>query len=282
MNADPGAKDVSAAAVSETALGGHPLLQPFPTGWDSVIAGLVETVGSDQFPAALHHAAACCCPFDSLVVTLYPGSAPPRSLFHTLDRLQAAVAVDFYASGPYLLDPLFLACRNRTAPGVYSVLDLAPEAFVRSEYYRTFFRKNHIVDELGLLIPDGAERWIVVSLARDLTKPRFDGAEIARVGAVFATVAAAVRRQWGTGETGETGLLDLRMESFAADRLSPREREIVLLVLQGHSTPSAAALLGISEGTVKVHRHHAYAKLGIASQAELFSLAMRHLAASPS
>lgn len=262
------------------------MLPALAPGWDAVLAELVTAVGAEGFPGALHRAAAACCAFDSMVVTLHPGSAPPRALHHTLDRLQAAVAVDFYASGPYLLDPLYLACRARRAPGVYSVLDLAPEAFVRSEYYRTFFRKNHIVDELGLLVPDGpsdaAERWIVVSLARDLTKPRFGAAEIAAVAGLFATLAAAIRRHWGSGETGAPARLDDRLESFGAGRLSPREREILLLVLQGHSTPSAAALLGISEGTVKVHRHHAYARLGIASQAELFSLAMRHLAAAPS
>ena len=68
------------------------------------------------------------------------------------------------------------------------------------------------------------------------------------------------------------------MQTFGSGVLTPREPEVVRLILQGHSTPSAAAYLGIAQGTVKVHRHHAYAKLGISSQAELFSMASRHLA----
>lgn len=75
--------------------------------------------------------------------------------------------------------------------------------------------------------------------------------------------------------------LEEKLDSFGADILSPREAEVVRLVLQGHSTPSAAAYLGISEGTVKVHRHHAYAKLGISSQAELFSMATRFFISPP-
>ena len=35
--------------------------------------------------------------------------------------------------------------------------------------------------------------------------------------------------------------------------------------------------LGIAEGTVKNHRKHIHAKLGISSQAELFALFLRHL-----
>ncbi|WP_170336551.1 LuxR C-terminal-related transcriptional regulator [Ruegeria arenilitoris] len=37
-------------------------------------------------------------------------------------------------------------------------------------------------------------------------------------------------------------------------------------------------LLGITEGTVEVHRNNANSKLGVSSQAELFSAATRYLA----
>jgi DNA-binding CsgD family transcriptional regulator len=52
--------------------------------------------------------------------------------------------------------------------------------------------------------------------------------------------------------------------------LTPREREIVTLILKGHSSISIAALLSLSPETVKVHRRRIYAKLNISSQAELF------------
>ncbi len=44
------------------------------------------------------------------------------------------------------------------------------------------------------------------------------------------------------------------------------------LVLHGHSTKTVAEKLSISMETVKLHRKHAYAKLEVSSQAELFYL----------
>ena len=44
------------------------------------------------------------------------------------------------------------------------------------------------------------------------------------------------------------------------------------LVLRGHSTRTLAEKLRISTDTVKLHRKHAYAKLEVSSQAELFYL----------
>src|SRR5215475_1946804 len=53
------------------------------------------------------------------------------------------------------------------------------------------------------------------------------------------------------------------------DTLSAREREIVALVTAGLMNKQAAAKLGISEVTVKVHRHNAMQKLGARSVTDL-------------
>ncbi|UWQ56226.1 LuxR C-terminal-related transcriptional regulator (plasmid) [Leisingera caerulea] len=256
---------------------------PLPAAWVSAMTALAEAAGTERFPGALRQILGQCCSFESMIVSRYDGALPPVSLYQDLDELQAAITVEFYASGPYLLDPLYQACRNGCAPGAYRLMDLAPEAFYRSEYYRAFYRKINISDEIGVLVQDGAERWFIVSLARFARQQRFEAADTDRLNAVFEVISASVRRQWGQAETAAQGVQQQgwedRMHTFGAGVLSPREREVVQLILQGHSTPSAAAYLGIAEGTVKVHRHHAYSKLGISSQAELFSMATRHLAA---
>jgi DNA-binding CsgD family transcriptional regulator len=53
--------------------------------------------------------------------------------------------------------------------------------------------------------------------------------------------------------------------------LTSREKQVVDLVLQGHSTESIARALRIVPGTVKVHRRNIYRKLKIKSQAGLFA-----------
>jgi FixJ family two-component response regulator len=57
------------------------------------------------------------------------------------------------------------------------------------------------------------------------------------------------------------------------DSLSPREREVMTLVAAGLMNKQAAAEIGISEVTVKVHRHNIMQKLGARSLAELIRTA---------
>lgn len=56
--------------------------------------------------------------------------------------------------------------------------------------------------------------------------------------------------------------------------LSAREREIAERVAQGARNREIAKEFGITEGTVKVHLHRIYRKLGIASRGELMLLTM--------
>lgn len=51
--------------------------------------------------------------------------------------------------------------------------------------------------------------------------------------------------------------------------LTPREREVALLLAQGYTTKQAAWQLGVSPKTVGTHREHAMAKLQVRSIAEL-------------
>ncbi len=247
-----------------------------------LLARAIRTLGSDSFPAALRRVIERVCAFDSIVVTRYSGAAPPRALYHDLDEVQAAISVRFYATGPYLLDPFYQASRDGAPPGVYRLFDLTNEGFFRSEYYRTFYRKVRIGDEIGILIQEDGTNRTVLSLARGVRKPRFTEDEAATLSADLPVLSALVSRHWMEEETQTMGdseeAIEDRLDAFGADTLSPREAQIIRLVLQGHSSPSAAAFLGITEGTVKVHRHNAYSKLGVTSQAELFSKATRHLA----
>jgi FixJ family two-component response regulator len=57
------------------------------------------------------------------------------------------------------------------------------------------------------------------------------------------------------------------------DELSPREKEVMALVTTGMMNKQAAAQIGISEVTVKVHRHNVMKKLDAKSLADLVRIA---------
>jgi RNA polymerase sigma factor (sigma-70 family) len=68
----------------------------------------------------------------------------------------------------------------------------------------------------------------------------------------------------------EEEIVDLRAR---LESLTTREREVVALVTAGRMNKQAAAELGVSEITVKVHRHNAMKKLGTRSMADLVRMA---------
>ena len=58
--------------------------------------------------------------------------------------------------------------------------------------------------------------------------------------------------------------------------LTPREREVLALLVQGLTNPDMAARLTVSRATIKAHVSSILAKLGVSTRAEAISLALHH------
>ena len=58
--------------------------------------------------------------------------------------------------------------------------------------------------------------------------------------------------------------------------LSPREREVMMLILDGKRIKEIALELAISEKTIATHRSRLLMKMGLADNRELFQYALRH------
>jgi DNA-binding NarL/FixJ family response regulator len=58
--------------------------------------------------------------------------------------------------------------------------------------------------------------------------------------------------------------------------ITNREREVMILVAQGHSSPQIGEMLNISPRTVEVHRANLMRKLNFRSQADLIRFAIKH------
>ncbi len=90
-------------------------------------------------------------------------------------------------------------------------------------------------------------------------------APLASVAACFAAVAAG--QQWLDPDA--TRLIIDRVARPAVPSLTRRERDVANLVAAGQRNRVIADALGISEGTVKMHLHNIYAKLGLESRTQL-------------
>jgi len=101
----------------------------------------------------------------------------------------------------------------------------------------------------------------------------------------FDELAAAVRAVAGGRAYLSPAVASLVVEEYRAgrtaprdsamDRLTERERQIVQLLAEGHSTKQIAARLNVSAKTVATHREHVMGKLHLGSVAELTKFAVR-------
>jgi DNA-binding NarL/FixJ family response regulator len=72
-----------------------------------------------------------------------------------------------------------------------------------------------------------------------------------------------------------------RPDRDPASGLTPRQREILRLLVEGRSAKEIARLLDISHRTVEYHKYQAMEVLGVATNAELIQLALRLQIAGP-
>ncbi|MCG5483804.1 MAG: helix-turn-helix transcriptional regulator [Sinorhizobium meliloti] len=226
--------------------------------------------------------------FDYVVVFAYRGKERPLDLFSTFNEKEHVLFVSLYQAGPYLLDPFYhAACAPK--PGVWRMRELAPDRFFSSEYYRTYYVQTGLAEEVGFFVPVSGQVTVVLSLMRREATGSFSAAEFALLKKVEPLVAALVRHHWADldrrfdAALAKTGRNRRKATHPPADgvwrhlNLTERETSIIELVLQGHSSESIGLKLGISTGTVKVHRRNVYRKLGISSQTQLLSLYINSL-----
>lgn len=252
--------------------------------WHECLAGVVDHLERPSFPCVLIDSLFRIAPFDSTVIYLYDGGLAPLDLYHWSDpgASSGTSTLGEYEAGAYLLDPFFHACQRRIEPGVYTLRSIAPDRFFRSEYFRTYYGKTEITDEVGLFahFPDHGS--VVVSLSKSKANRRFSKRQIHDLETVEPLVRSAVLRHWreapASPAKGHPAGVPLVSRFQSAPTLpgktvlTERESEVVGFVLQGHSSESIGLNLGISPNTVKVHRKNIHAKLGISSQAQLFSM----------
>ncbi|MGD0386479.1 MAG: response regulator transcription factor [Solirubrobacteraceae bacterium] len=89
-----------------------------------------------------------------------------------------------------------------------------------------------------------------------------------------AAIRAAARGERYVSAAVAAGLEATR-RSFAEDRLTAREIEVLRLIALGHTSAEVARALALSPRTVETHRARIHKKLGLATRAELVSYALR-------
>lgn len=244
------------------------------------LAQAIRLCGQPGFEASLFDLLVRATSADNLVVLAFPKGGAPLVLYQVAPAPMVFAQVGTtYLNGAYLLDPIHELLVAEAPGGVYRLSDVAPDAFHRSRYYEAYYRQTTILDELAFLCYPRPGLGLTLCLGRDAQSGSpFPARALDAATRLAPIVLALAERHWAslTGATSGIGdvvarmTLALRLEKGIT--LSPRQAEVALLILRGHSTASIAQRLGLSPLTVKVFRRQIYDRCAISSQAELFAL----------
>lgn len=254
------------------------------------IGRAIAALGAPEFPAAYAELLGCVCDFDNFVVLAYRGDAQPITLYRaSADPVVFAFLDSEYVAAAYLLDPFYEAHLRREQPGFYALRDIAPDQFARTSYFRVYYEKTTLIDEIAAIFYTDTGYTITACLGVDRGSgkpfPRRALAELRRLKPVAIALAEKHWHDFSPDAPGRARaappLHERLIDAIKRRRevsLTRRQAEVAMLILQGHSSQSIGLALGVSPQTVKVFRKQLYARIGVCSQAELFALMMPLLA----
>jgi len=252
------------------------------------LARAIDTAGSEAFGAALVGVVEAAMPVDSALVIHYRRRRRPDLLYDGLANAMRDNSVEAYLAGAYLLDPFYLHSKTLTEPKLLRLRDIAPRDFEISEYFVEYYKRSMVIDEVNVIVPTDPGRSLALCIQRSAEHDAFTVAEMAGLADLQPAIAALLRahdaaaESIGSGEATdrEHERLEGTLQRFGSSVLTPREGQVMRLMLEGYSAPSLAKVLGLSVETVRVHRRNIYEKLRISSLGELFNLALRAVTTS--
>lgn len=249
------------------------------------LAAVIDNIGKADFETQLISTLKKLLPIDNAVILHYSRHRPPQLVYNDLPPANRPTHIELFIKGAYLLDPCYQA-GQAGHHGFYRLGELSPSGFRNSEYFKNYFRHTGLVDECGYLLHLNGSL-VNISLGRDEAHAKFSGRQRRLLKSIELLILSLYQQHWQRLDHQDNGKeLQLQLSNalahFGCSILTEREAQIIQLFLHGHSTKSIARKLNISPETVKLHRKHSYAKLDVASQAELFYLFIDALSSMPS
>lgn len=248
--------------------------------WNRDSAQAIAALGSDKFFPALIAAVSKQVKVTYPQIWLYHRDLPPRVLYHEIPPEAVAAQIDEYLEGPYREDPFFQASINRPKNRIYLLSRVTAGRLEQSSYYNNYYADTGTVDEAVFLAQLRGGNVINLSMMRLPHHGVFTEDEFQLLYSLADAVSAMLKSHTDFDSFAVKNLIqpgidhqiDLAFRTFGASLLSPREKDVLELMLRGYGTDTSATRLTIARETVRRHRKSIYRKLDVNSQTDLFSL----------
>jgi len=248
--------------------------------WNKDISKAIETLGTKGFFPALVAAVNGQVKIDYPQVWLYHRDLPPRVLYHEIPAHALAGQVDQYLDGPYREDPFYQTSMQQPRAKIYRLSRITMGKLQESDYYRDYYGHTGTSDEAVYLSKLKAGNVINLSMMRLPESGPFSEEEYETLYLLAEPVSQLIKTHSEHNDFAASNLIqpgidhqiDLAFRTFGASLLSPREKDVLELMLRGYGTDISAERLGIAVETVRRHRKSIYRKLDVSSQTDLFSL----------
>ncbi len=243
------------------------------------LADVTAEVGQAGFHRKLRDAIAAHVKADLSMIMRYSAQDAPEYL--TEDGLNRE-HMDFYLNGLYRVDPIYHLCRDGVSSGVLDLHEISAPIDEAKNYFDIFLRMTGMADDMVILLPlpdRGASLGLVFERKvrfrkRELAEvkhayPMIDG--LHRLHLKFSSRSALAKELHREPPPGLPPLsYGTALDSFLSGKLTPRERDIMRLILLGYPNAKSAELLRLTVHTIKNHKKRMYKKLDITTERELF------------
>ena len=230
--------------------------------WSSGIAAAVSATLPEEISAHFTAGARDLLASDQVYIGLYLRDSASITIYERgTDRWNRD-----YDARKYREDPFFRHFTGTRQDFLLPLSALDDGDFRTSAYYRDFYEPSGSFDEItGVFNFDRTAAGFVTYLRRRGACP-FGAEEVALAEATSDATRLVLERLWRQWRPAGESPLPLA-------RLSARERQIALLLIEGGCAKTISRDLSIAPGTVRNHIKTVYRKLGLHSQVELMAAA---------
>jgi len=248
--------------------------------WNRDISRAIAALGTERFFPTLVEAVNGQVKIDYPQIWLYHRDLPPRIMYHDIPRHAVAAQVDRYLEGPYREDPFYRSSMHQPRSKIYRLSRVTMGKLRDSDYYRDYYADTGTCDEVVYVAKLQAGNVINLSMMRLEERGPFSEQEYESLYLLSEPVSELLKSHTEHSDFAATNLIqpgidhqiDLAFRTFGASLLSPREKDVLELMLRGYGTDITAERLDIAVETVRRHRKSIYRKLDVSSQTDLFSL----------